>query len=87
MSDPYSVLGVAKTASDDEIRKAFRKLAKANHPDTNPDNKAAEERFKQVSGAFDIVGDPEKRKKFDAGALDADGRETKIGRASCRERV
>ena len=75
-SDPYTVLGVPRSASADEIRKAFRKLAKANHPDTNPNNKAAEERFKQVSGAFDIIGDPEKRKKFDAGALDNDGRET-----------
>jgi DnaJ-class molecular chaperone len=75
-SDPYQVLGVPRSASADEIRKAFRKLAKANHPDTNPNNKAAEERFKQVSGAFDIVGDVEKRKKFDAGALDNDGRET-----------
>jgi len=75
-NDPYTVLGVPRSASADEIRKAFRKLAKANHPDTNPNNKAAEERFKQVSGAFDIIGDPEKRKKFDAGALDNDGRET-----------
>jgi DnaJ-class molecular chaperone len=75
-SDPYQVLGVPRTASADEIRKAFRKLAKANHPDTNPDNKAAEERFKQVSGAFDILGDTAKKKKFDAGEIDADGRET-----------
>ena len=75
-SDPYQVLGVPRTASADEIRKAFRKLAKANHPDTNPNNKAAEERFKQVSGAFDILGDAAKKKKFDAGEIDADGRET-----------
>jgi DnaJ-class molecular chaperone len=75
-SDPYQVLGVPRSASADEIRKAFRKLAKANHPDTNPNNKAAEEKFKLVSGAFDIVGDPVKRKKFDAGEIDADGRET-----------
>ena len=75
-SDPYQVLGVPRTASADEIRKAFRKLAKANHPDTNPNNKAAEERFKQVSGAFDIVGDAVKKKKFDAGEIDNDGRET-----------
>ena len=75
-SDPYTVLGVPRSASADEIRKAFRKLAKQNHPDTNPNNKAAEERFKQVSSAFDIVGDAEKRKKFDAGEIDADGRET-----------
>ena len=75
-SDPYQVLGVPRTASADEIRKAFRKLAKANHPDTNPNNKPAEERFKQVSGAFDILGDAAKKKKFDQGQLDNDGRET-----------
>jgi DnaJ-class molecular chaperone len=73
--DPYQELGVSRTASADEIRKAFRKLAKENHPDTNPGNKAAEERFKRVSAAFDIVGDAGKRKKFDAGEIDADGRE------------
>jgi DnaJ-class molecular chaperone len=78
-SDPYQVLGVPRTASADEIRKAFRKLAKANHPDTNPNNKPAEERFKQVSGAFDILGDAAKKKKFDAGEIDADGRETMRG--------
>ena len=74
--DPYQELGVSRGASADEIRKAFRKLAKAHHPDANPGNAAAEERFKQVSAAFDILGDPEKRKKFDAGEIDADGRET-----------
>jgi DnaJ-class molecular chaperone len=73
--DPYQELGVSQTATADEIRKAFRKLAKENHPDTNPGNKAAEERFKKVSAAFDIVGDPDKRKKFDRGELDNDGRE------------
>jgi DnaJ-class molecular chaperone len=77
--DPYQELGVSRTASADEIRKAFRKLAKQNHPDTNPDNKEAEERFKRVSAAFDIVGDPEKRKKYDAGEIDAEGRETARG--------
>jgi DnaJ-class molecular chaperone len=78
-SDPYQVLGVPRSASADEIRKAFRKLAKANHPDTNPNNKAAEERFKQVSGAFDILGDATKKQKFDSGEIDADGRETMRG--------
>jgi len=78
-NDPYSELGVSKAANADEIRKAFRKLAKQYHPDANPGNKAAEERFKRVSGAFDIVGDPDKRKKFDAGQIDADGRETMRG--------
>jgi len=77
--DPYQELGVSRGASADEIRKAFRKLAKQHHPDTNPGNKAAEERFKQVSAAFDILGDVEKRKKFDAGEIDADGRETMRG--------
>ena len=77
--DPYQELGVSRTASADEIRKAFRKLAKQNHPDTNPNNKEAEERFKRVSAAFDIVGDPEKRKKYDAGEIDGDGRETARG--------
>lgn len=77
--DPYQELGVTRGASADEIRKAFRKLAKENHPDTNPGNKAAEERFKKVSAAFDIVGDAEKRKKFDRGEIDADGRETMGG--------
>ncbi len=74
--DPYQELGVSRTASADEVRKAFRKLAKENHPDTNPGNKAAEERFKKVSAAFDIVGDAAKRKKFDAGEIDNDGRES-----------
>ncbi len=73
--DPYAELGVAKTAKPEDVRKAFHKLAKDLHPDRNPDNKAAEERFKRVSAAFDIVGDPEKRAKYDRGEIDADGRE------------
>ncbi len=77
--DPYSELGVAKGATADEIRKSFRKLAKAHHPDRNPNNKASEERFKRVTAAFDILGDEEKRKKFDRGEIDADGRETHPG--------
>jgi DnaJ-class molecular chaperone len=77
--DPYQELGVARSASADEIRRAFRKLAKQYHPDANPGDKSAEERFKQISGAFDLLGDPDKRKKFDAGEIDADGRETARG--------
>ena len=73
--DPYAELGVARTAAPEDVRKAFHKLAKTHHPDRNPDNKAAEERFKRVSAAFDIVGDPEKRAKYDRGEIDADGRE------------
>lgn len=78
-SDPYQELGVSRGASSDDIRKAFRKLAKQFHPDQNPGDKAAEERFKRVSAAFDILGDEDKRKKFDAGQIDADGRETMRG--------
>ncbi|MFM8821294.1 MAG: DnaJ C-terminal domain-containing protein [Phenylobacterium sp.] len=73
--DPYEVLGVPRSAGADDIRKAFRKLAKKHHPDANPGDKAAEERFKHVSAAFDLLGDPDKRRKFDAGEIDADGRE------------
>ena len=77
--DPYLELGVPRSASADEIRKAFRKLAKKFHPDANPGDNSAEERFKRVSGAFDIIGDEDKRRKFDAGEMDADGRETHPG--------
>src|SRR5216110_3679544 len=65
MKDPYSVLGVSKTASAEEIKKAYRKLAKKLHPDVNPGDKKAEERFKEVSGAFEILGDPKKRALYD----------------------
>ena len=75
-TDPYQELGVARGASADDIRKAFRKLAKKHHPDVNRGNRDAEEKFKRISGAFDILGDEDKRKKFDAGEIDADGRET-----------
>jgi DnaJ-class molecular chaperone len=78
-SDLYQELGVSRGASSDEIRKAFRKLAKQLHPDQNPGDKAAEERFKRVSAAFDILGDEDKRKKYDAGQIDSDGRETMRG--------
>ena len=72
--DPYKVLGVPREAPDEEIRSAYRKLAKQLHPDLNPVNKAsAEERFKKVSSAYDIVGDPVKRKQYDRGEIDANG--------------
>lgn len=72
--DPYTVLGVARDAPDEEIRRAYRKLAKELHPDLNPGNRAsAEERFKKLSSAYEIVGDPEKRKQFDRGEIDANG--------------
>ncbi len=71
--NPYTVLGVSRDASDDDIRKAFRRLAKELHPDINPDDSAAAERFKKVSLAYDILGDAEKRRKFDRGEIDAAG--------------
>ena len=73
--NPYIVLGLAPTASDADIRSAFRKLAKKYHPDRNPDDKRAEDKFKEVSAAFDVLGDPERRKKFDRGEIDEEGRE------------
>lgn len=71
--DPYAVLGVPRTATEDEIRRAYRKLAKELHPDLNPGNPAAVERFKKVAAANDIVGDGEKRKQYDRGEIDASG--------------
>lgn len=73
--DPYSVLGVAKSATEKEIRAAFRKLAKKYHPDVNPGNKEAEDRFKSINQAYDILGDKEKRARFDRGEIDAEGQE------------
>jgi molecular chaperone DnaJ len=63
----YKTLGVKKDASEDEIKKAYRKLARQYHPDRNPDDKTAEEKFKEVSAAHDVLSDPEKRKEYDAG--------------------
>ena len=63
--DYYSVLGINKSASPEEIKKAFRKLAVKYHPDRNPDNKAAEERFKEISEAYEVLSDKDKRKKYD----------------------
>jgi DnaJ-class molecular chaperone len=73
--DLYSVLGVQKTASADEITKAYRKLAKKLHPDLNPGDKAAEEKFKQISHAYSILNDPDKRGQYDRGEIDASGQE------------
>lgn len=67
MFDPYSALGVSKNADQDEIKKSYRKLAKKYHPDLNPGNKEAEKKFKDISHAFDLIGTPEARLKFDRG--------------------
>ena len=73
--DPYVTLGVEKSASQDDIQKAYRRLAKKLHPDLNPGNKTAEDQFKNVTAAYDILGDAEKRGRFDRGEIDASGAE------------
>lgn len=75
MDDPYVTLGVSRTATTDEIRAAFRKLAKKHHPDLNPGDAAAAERFKALSAAHELLSDPDKRARFDRGEIDATGAE------------
>ncbi len=73
MADPYQTLGVARGASEADIKKAYRKLAKELHPDRNKDNPKAAERFSQVTGAYDLLTDKDKRARFDRGEIDGDG--------------
>ena len=75
MSDPYKTLGVPKSASPEDIRKAYRRLAKENHPDAKPGDRAAEEKFKQISAAFKLLSDPAQRARYDRGEIDANGEE------------
>ena len=73
MADPYQILGVARGAADADIKKAYRKLAKELHPDRNKDNPKAAERFSQVTNAYDLLSDKDKRARFDRGEIDGDG--------------
>jgi DnaJ-class molecular chaperone len=75
MADPYEVLGVGREATQEEIRKAYRRLAKDSHPDLHPGDKGAEARFKDIAAAYDILGDEKKRARFDSGEIDASGAE------------
>lgn len=75
----YHVLGVTKDSSESEIKSAYRKLARKYHPDLNKDNKEAAEKFKEISCAYDILGDKEKRKKYDNNEIDCDGKPTGFG--------
>ena len=77
-ADPYTTLGVKKDATQDEIQKAYRRLAKKLHPDLNPGNKTAEDKFKEVSVAYDLLSDPGKRERFDRGEVGASGTERAI---------
>jgi DnaJ-class molecular chaperone len=72
-TDPYELLGVARSASQNDIQKAYRRLAKKLHPDLNPGDKEAQGKFQDVSAAYDILGDEEKRARFDRGEIDASG--------------
>jgi DnaJ-class molecular chaperone len=85
MANPYETLGVAATSSQDDIRKAYRKAAKETHPDLNPGKPEAEKRFKEINAAYDIVGDADKRKRYDSGEIDESGAERQPERHFYRE--
>lgn len=75
MANPYSVLGVSKDTPQEDIKKAYRALAKKYHPDLNPNNKEVEKKFKEASAAYDLLSSPEKRQRYDRGEVDEDGNE------------
>jgi DnaJ-class molecular chaperone len=78
-SDPYSILGVSKTADAAELKSAYRKLAKKLHPDVNPGRKDIEQKFKEVTAAYDLLSDADKRARFDRGEIDGQGQERGFG--------
>ena len=83
MDDPYKVLGVSRDATADQIKTAYRKLARSLHPDLHPNDKQAEDKFKKVGSAYDLLGDAKKKARFDAGEIDANGSEQR-GRGRAR---
>ena len=82
--DYYATLGVAKTATEKEIKQAYRKLARKHHPDVNPGDKSAETKFKEINEAYEVLGDPEKRKKYDE--LGVELAHVRTGRRRCARR-
>ena len=73
MKDPYRILGVSRSATEAEIKKAYRSLAKEYHPDRNPNNPKVADIFKNINAAYSLIGDPENRRKYDGGQMDAAG--------------
>src|ERR671929_516259 len=74
MRDPYDILGVPRSASEADIKKAYRKLAKTYHPDRNKNDPKAKDKFAEVNSAYEILGDSDKRAQFDRGEIDAEGK-------------
>ncbi len=87
MRDPYAVLGLARDASDEDVKRAFRRLAKRLHPDVNPGNRAVENQFRELNAAYELLSDPAKRRRFDRGEIDAEGRERGFGFGGARPRA
>jgi curved DNA-binding protein CbpA len=87
--DPYELLGVTRGASEDEVRKAYRRLVREHHPDTNPEDPGAEERFKKIQQAHEVLSNPQKRREYDRGARPSSGRRSRPypGRSSGRPRA
>jgi len=75
MKNPYVVLGITRSASDEEVKRAYRRLAKRLHPDVNPGNQAIEQQFRELTAAYELLSDPVQRRRFDNGEIDAEGRE------------